>query len=36
MNWRSIDGENIESLDVPQYEVMLKGMLSRGAFTRYS
>ena len=29
MNWRSIDGENIESLDVPQYEVMLKGMLSK-------
>ncbi|MDO5040130.1 type I restriction endonuclease subunit R [Clostridium sp.] len=29
MNWRSIDGENIESLDVPQYEVMLRGMLSK-------
>lgn len=29
MNWRSIDGENIESLDVPQYEVMLRGMLNK-------
>ena len=27
MNWRSIDGETIASLDVPQYEVMLRGML---------
>ena len=29
MNWRSIDGETIASLDVPQYEVMLRGMLSK-------
>ncbi|MCI6691409.1 MAG: type I restriction endonuclease subunit R [Clostridium sp.] len=29
MNWRSIDGENIESLEVPQYEVMLRGMLNK-------
>ena len=29
MNWRSIDGETVESLDVPQYEVMLRGMLSK-------
>ena len=29
MNWRSIDGENIESLNVPQYEVLIKGMLSK-------
>lgn len=27
MNWRSIDGVKVESLDVPQYEVMLRGML---------
>ena len=31
MNWRSIDGENIESLNVPQYEVMLRGMLNKKA-----
>lgn len=29
MNWRSVDGENIEPLEVPQYEVMLRGMLSK-------
>ncbi|MBU5316519.1 type I restriction endonuclease subunit R [Clostridium bornimense] len=29
MNWRSIDGEKIEPLSVPQYEVMLRGMLSK-------
>lgn len=29
MNWRSIDGNDVESLDVPQYEVMLRGMLSK-------
>lgn len=29
MNWRSIDGINIESLNVPQYEVLIKGMLSK-------
>ncbi|MES9695036.1 type I restriction endonuclease subunit R [Bacillus toyonensis] len=29
MNWRSIDGINIESLDVPQYEVMIRGMLEK-------
>ncbi|MEH7593826.1 type I restriction endonuclease subunit R, partial [Bacillus toyonensis] len=30
MNWRSIDGINVESLDVPQYEVMIRGMLEKG------
>ena len=29
MNWRSIDGETVESLNVPQYEVLIKGMLSK-------
>lgn len=29
MNWRSIDGINVESLDVPQYEVMIRGMLDQ-------
>lgn len=29
MNWRSIDGMDVESLDVPQYEVMLRGMLAK-------
>ena len=29
MNWRSVDGINVESLDVPQYEVLLKGMLHK-------
>ncbi len=29
MNWRSIDGENIEPLSTPQYEVLFKGMLSK-------
>lgn len=29
MNWRSIDGENIEPLSVPQYEVMLRGMFEK-------
>ncbi|MCY8807977.1 type I restriction endonuclease subunit R [Bacillus atrophaeus] len=29
MNWRTIDGMTIESLDVPQYEVMLRGMLGK-------
>ncbi|KGN00299.1 DEAD/DEAH box helicase [Clostridium novyi A str. 4570] len=29
MNWRSIDGINVASLDVPQYEVMLRGMLQK-------
>ncbi|MGN4750251.1 type I restriction endonuclease subunit R [Bacillus cereus group sp. MYBK220-1] len=29
MNWRSIDGINIESLDVPQYEVVIRGMLEK-------
>ncbi|QAA31317.1 type I restriction endonuclease subunit R [Clostridium manihotivorum] len=32
MNWRSIDGINITSLDVPQYEVMLRGMLQKERF----
>lgn len=29
MNWRSIDGQNIESLNIPQYEVIIKGMLNK-------
>lgn len=29
MNWRTIDGLTIESLDIPQYEVMLRGMLGK-------
>ncbi|HEY2422201.1 MAG TPA: type I restriction endonuclease subunit R, partial [Neobacillus sp.] len=29
MNWRSVDGINVESLDVPQYEVMIRGMLEK-------
>ncbi len=29
MNWRSIDGIDVASLDVPQYEVMLRGMLQK-------
>lgn len=29
MNWRTIDGENIESLAVPQYEVLFKGMFGK-------
>ncbi|MDO4536312.1 MAG: type I restriction endonuclease subunit R [Clostridium perfringens] len=29
MNWRSIDGESIEPLSVPQYEVMLRGMFEK-------
>ena len=29
MNWRTIDGINIASLDLPQYEVLLKGMLAK-------
>lgn len=29
MNWRSIDGINVEPLDVPQYEVMIRGMLDQ-------
>lgn len=29
MNWRTIDGMTIELLDVPQYEVMLRGMLGK-------
>lgn len=32
MNWRTIDGENIESLDVPQYEVLLRGMFQKDRF----
>lgn len=27
MNWRTIEGEDIASLDTPQYEVMLRGLL---------
>ncbi|MEB6548988.1 type I restriction endonuclease subunit R [Heyndrickxia sporothermodurans] len=30
MNWRSVDGITVESLDVPQYEVMIRGMLGKG------
>lgn len=29
MNWRTVDGENIEPLSVPQYEVLLNGMLEK-------
>lgn len=29
MNWRTIDGMTIESLEIPQYEVMLRGMLGK-------
>ncbi|MFP3122616.1 type I restriction endonuclease subunit R [Ectobacillus funiculus] len=29
MNWRSIDGITVESLDVPQYEVVIRGMLDK-------
>lgn len=29
MNWRSIDGETVEPLTVPQYEVLLSGMLEK-------
>ncbi len=29
MNWRSIDGENIEPLSKPQYEVLFNGMLQK-------
>ncbi|TLS35297.1 type I restriction endonuclease subunit R [Pseudalkalibacillus caeni] len=29
MNWRTVNGENIEPLEVPQYEVLLRGMLSK-------
>ncbi len=29
MNWRSIDGENIEPLSKPQYEVLFNGMLEK-------
>ncbi|KOR80283.1 DEAD/DEAH box helicase [Bacillus sp. FJAT-21352] len=29
MNWRTVDGETIEPLDVPQYEVAIRGMLGK-------
>ncbi|WP_035301746.1 hypothetical protein [Clostridium sp. DL-VIII] len=29
MNWGSIDRIDIASLDIPQYEVMLRGMLGK-------
>lgn len=29
MNWRSIDGQNVEPLSKPQYEVLFNGMLSK-------
>lgn len=29
MNWRTVDGENIEPLSNPQYEVLFKGMLEK-------
>ena len=32
MNWRTIDGENIEPLSVPQYEVLFKGMFEKERF----
>ncbi len=30
MKWRTIDGQNIEPLAKPQYEVLFKGMLAKG------
>lgn len=30
MNWRTVDGENIEPLSNPQYEVLFNGMLEKG------
>lgn len=32
MNWRTIDGTNIEPLSMPQYETLLKGMLQKDRF----
>lgn len=29
MNWRTVDGETIEPLEVPQYEVAIRGMLGK-------
>ncbi|MEK4538098.1 type I restriction endonuclease subunit R [Peribacillus sp. FSL K6-1552] len=29
MNWRTVDGINIEPLEVPQYEVAIRGMLGK-------
>ncbi|MFR2886616.1 MAG: type I restriction endonuclease subunit R [Clostridium butyricum] len=29
MNWRSVDGINVEPLEVPQYEVLFKGMFKQ-------
>ena len=29
MNWRSIDGETVEPLSTPQYEVLFRGMLEK-------
>lgn len=29
MNWRTVDGINIEPLEVPQYEVAIRGMLDK-------
>ncbi|UZT06183.1 type I restriction endonuclease subunit R [Clostridium sp. LQ25] len=29
MNWRSVDGINVEPLEVPQYEVLFKGMFKK-------
>ncbi len=29
MNWRSIDGINVEPISIPQYEILLKGMLRK-------
>lgn len=29
MNWRSIDGINVEPLYIPQYEILLRGMLRK-------
>ncbi|PEI96180.1 DEAD/DEAH box helicase [Bacillus pseudomycoides] len=34
MNWRSVDGVNIEPLTVPQYEVMIRGMLEKERLIR--
>ncbi|AUD13078.1 MULTISPECIES: type I restriction endonuclease subunit R [unclassified Planococcus (in: firmicutes)] len=32
MNWRTIDGDTVEPLDTPQYEVMLRGLLEPSRF----
>ncbi|MFI3211307.1 MAG: HsdR family type I site-specific deoxyribonuclease, partial [Peptostreptococcaceae bacterium] len=32
MNWRTIDGENIEPLNIPQYETLIKGVFKKENF----